>query len=40
MATPPVARDYAQKMRDWRLSYVDETLTGYRASLRGLGSRA
>ena len=31
---------YAQKMIDWRLGYADRTLTGYRATPRGLEVRA
>jgi hypothetical protein len=32
--------EYAQKMLDWRLGYADRTLTGYRATPRGLEVRA
>jgi arylsulfatase A-like enzyme len=32
--------DYAQKMLDWRLGFADRTLTGYRATPRGLEVRA
>jgi hypothetical protein len=32
-------RDYAQKMLDWRLAHADRTLTGFRATPRGLESR-
>ncbi len=32
--------DYAAKMLDWRLGFADRTLTGYRASPRGLEVRA
>lgn len=32
--------EYASKMLDWRLGYADRTLTGYRATPRGLEVRA
>jgi arylsulfatase A-like enzyme len=32
--------EYAQKMLNWRLGYADRTLTGYRATPRGLEMRA
>lgn len=32
--------EYAAKMLDWRLGYADRTLTGYRATPRGLEVRA
>jgi len=32
--------EYAQKMLDWWLGYADRTLTGYRATPRGLEVRA
>ena len=33
-------RDYAQKMLDWRLAHAERTLTGYRATPKGLERRA
>jgi hypothetical protein len=32
--------EYAAKMLDWRLGYAERTLTGYRATPRGLEVRA
>ena len=32
--------EYAAKMLDWRLGFADRTLTGYRATPRGLEVRA
>jgi arylsulfatase A-like enzyme len=32
--------DYAQKMLNWRLGFADRTLTGYRATPKGLEMRA
>ncbi|TWS98270.1 phosphoric/sulfuric ester hydrolase PehA [Reyranella sp. CPCC 100927] len=34
-----LVRTYSQKMLDWRLSFAERTLTGYRASPEGLQSR-
>ena len=34
-----LVRTYSQKMLDWRLSFAERTLTGYRASPAGLESR-
>jgi arylsulfatase A-like enzyme len=35
-----VVRDYAQRMLSWRMTAAEKTLTGYRASPRGLERRA
>ena len=35
-----IVADYARKMLDWRLGYAERTLTGYRATPRGLEVRA
>ncbi|MFN4089814.1 MAG: phosphoric/sulfuric ester hydrolase PehA [Alphaproteobacteria bacterium] len=35
-----LVRDYAQKMLSWRIEYADRTLTGYRATPRGLEQRS
>jgi arylsulfatase A-like enzyme len=38
-ACASLVRDYAQKMLSWRLLHAEKTLTGYRATPRGLESR-
>jgi arylsulfatase A-like enzyme len=38
-ACAALMRDYAQKMLSWRLAHADKTLTGYRATPRGLERR-
>jgi arylsulfatase A-like enzyme len=40
VAHATIVRDYAQKMLDWRLGHAEKTLTGYRATPRGLEARA
>jgi arylsulfatase A-like enzyme len=35
-----LVRDYAQRMLDWRLSFAERTLTGFRATPQGLEARA
>ena len=41
-AAVPTGRmgEYAAKMLDWRLGFAERTLTGYRATPRGLEVRA